>query len=76
MVAVTAFLYMNENKKFSNSETVYARVVSSRIVPKRCLIEARVESGRYESDILRVSVPSWDSMKVGESLRVRVDRND
>jgi hypothetical protein len=76
VVVVSAFIYMKENKKFANADTVYAIVVGSRIVPKRCLIEAKAESGRYEADILRVSVPSWDSRKFGERIRVRVDRND
>lgn len=76
VVVVSAFIYMKENKKFANADTVYAIVVGSRIVPKRCLIEAKAESGRHEADILRVSVPSWDSRKLGERIRVRVDRND
>ena len=76
VVMVSAFIYMKENKKFANADTVYAIVVGSRIVAKRCLIEARIESGRYEAGILRVSVPSWDSRKLGERIRVRVDKND
>jgi hypothetical protein len=73
---ISAFIYMKENMKFNNAESVSAIVVSSKIVPKRCLIEAKVESGRFEANILSVSVPSWDSRKVGNRVRLKVDRNN
>lgn len=38
-------------------------------------MEAQVETGRFRTSILRVSVPSWDARSVGSRIRLMVDRN-
>jgi len=64
---------MKEMKGLENTISLPAKVVTARNVPRICILGLETEDDRFSRQRLTVTVPSWDSRKIGDRVMVRVD---
>jgi|GEM_PF-4843747 len=73
IIGISGAFYMKEMKELENTISIPAKVVSARNIPRICILGLKTENNQLLRQLLTVTVPSWDSKKVGDSVMVRVD---
>lgn len=76
VIAVIAGYFAFEEINFKNrAQPVKGKILNVRAVPKKSLLSVNYQTASG-SNIITVSVPSWDSREVGAEIELLIDGQD
>jgi len=72
VIGISAYFYMNERKFIDNSMTIAAKISDIKYEPRKRVLQMKTMDERISDSSLLVTVPFWDTRKIGEQIRVRI----